>query len=221
MKNKIISEFLGTTILVLVGTGTVVFGLSTGGNDNLGVALAFGLVLMSLIYVLGSYSGCHLNPAVSIAFYIVKRMRQKELLCYIAAQISGAVFGSGLIYLILRVSDGDMSNLGQNSTTNIGMMGSFIVELLVTAVFVYTILSVTGKKELNGIAGLIIGLTLTSLILMVLPLTGASFNPARSIGPAIWSGKQAILDLGVFIIAPILGAAVAAIIYRTQSEIYK
>lgn len=202
---KAVVECFGTAILLFIGTGTAVL---SGGDVS--IALAFGLTLIVLIYTLGSYSGAHFNPAVSLAFYLTKRLPLNSFILYLVAQLSGAAIGSGVLLLTLKMAGMEQGNLGQNSTATIGLSAAFFIEVILTACFVSVILKITTEPNYQLISGLIIGLTLIALILMALPLTGASFNPARSFGPAIWLGGDSLKMLPTFIVAPLLGGALAA-----------
>ncbi|MCU4788136.1 aquaporin [Bacillus cereus] len=212
MINKAIAECIGTFVLVLYGTGTAVIGGGVEGIGILGIAMAFGLSIVAMAYSIGTISGCHVNPAVSIAMFINKRMTAEELAYYIVAQILGALLGTVTLVTILKSSGMTLSNLGQNSFGNLGASGSFLVEFVLTFVFILVIITVTGKKGIPNLAGIVIGLTLVLVHLFGISLTGTSVNPARSFAPALFAGGEAISQLWVFIIAPILGGIVAAIV---------
>ncbi|MGF9768779.1 aquaporin [Bacillus albus] len=212
MINKAIAECIGTFVLVLFGTGTAVIGGGVEGIGVLGIAMAFGLSIVAMAYSIGTISGCHVNPAVSIAMFINKRMAAKELAYYIVAQILGALLGTVTLVTILKSSGMTLSNLGQNSFGNLGASGSFIVEFVLTFVFILVIIAVTGKKGVTNLAGIVIGLTLVLVHLLGISLTGTSVNPARSFAPALFAGGEAISQLWVFIVAPILGGIAAAMV---------
>lgn len=205
---KLICEFVGTMMLVLLACGVAV---ATGVN-YVGTALAFGLVIVAMAYSIGNVSGCHINPAVSVGMAIAGRMTWKECIKYIIAQILGAISGAALLGLIL----GSFKSLGANgyNGTTVTVWIALLVEIILTFVFVLTILGVTDKKENGHATGIIIGLTLTLVHLFGLPFTGTSVNPARSIGPAIFQLGDAIKELWVFIVAPLVGAALAALFYK-------
>ena len=205
MIKKAIAECIGTFVLVLFGTGTAVIGGGVEGIGILGIAMAFGLSIVAMAYSIGTISGCHVNPAVSIAMFINKRMTAKELAYYVIAQILGALLGTVTLVTILKSSGMTLSNLGQNSFGNLGASGSFLVEFVLTFVFILVIMAVTGKKGITNLAGIVIGLTLVLVHLLGISLTGTSVNPARSLAPALFVGGEAISQLWVFIIAPILG----------------
>ncbi|MBC6299094.1 MIP family channel protein [Listeria booriae] len=212
MSKKLFAEFIGTFVLVLFGTGTAVLGGGIEGIGTLGIAMAFGLSIVAMAYSIGTISGCHINPAVSVAMFLNKRISGSELVGYIVAQVVGAIVGTATLLSFLNLSDMSTKNLGQNGFGNIGAGGAFIVEAILTFVFVLVIIVVTGKKGNPAFAGLVIGLTLVLIHLLGIPLTGTSVNPARSIGPALFAGGEALSQLWVFIVAPIVGGIVAAIV---------
>ncbi|MCP1163180.1 MULTISPECIES: aquaporin [Bacillus] len=212
MINKAIAECIGTFVLVLFGTGTAVIGGGVEGIGVLGIAMAFGLSIVAMAYSIGTISGCHVNPAVSIAMFINKRMTAKELAYYIVAQILGALLGTVTLVTILKSSGMTLSNLGQNSFGDLGASGSLIVEFVLTFIFILVIIAVTGKKGITNLAGIVIGFTLVLVHLLGISLTGTSVNPARSFAPALFAGGEAISQLWVFIVAPILGGIAAAMV---------
>ncbi|EUJ30624.1 aquaporin [Listeria sp. SHR_NRA_18] len=212
MSKKLFAEFIGTFVLVLFGTGTAVLGGGIEGIGTLGIAMAFGLSIVAMAYSIGTISGCHVNPAVSVAMFLNKRISGSELVGYVVAQVAGAIVGSVTLLSFLNLSDMSTKNLGQNGFGNIGAGGAFLVEAILTFVFVLVIIVVTGKKGNPAFAGLVIGLTLVLIHLLGIPLTGTSVNPARSIGPALFAGGEALSQLWVFIVAPIVGGLVAAIV---------
>ncbi|MGX7418343.1 aquaporin [Carnobacterium gallinarum] len=215
MLKKGIAEFIGTFVLVLFGTGTAVLGGGIEGIGTLGIAMAFGLSIVAMAYSIGTVSGCHVNPAVSVAMYVNKRLSLTELAYYIGGQILGALAGTAVLKAILVSSDLDVANLGQNGFGKLGSMGAFLVEAILTFVFVLVIIVVTGKHGNPAFAGLVIGLTLVLIHLLGIPLTGTSVNPARSISPAIFAGGEALSQLWVFILAPIVGGILAAIVGKS------
>lgn len=212
MLKKGIAEFIGTFVLVLFGTGTAVLGGGIEGIGILGIAMAFGLSIVAMAYSIGTISGCHVNPAVSIAMFVNKRMNAMELAYYLVAQVLGGLLGTATLVTILKSSNMSLDNLGQNSFGNLGLSGSFLVEFVLTFVFILVIIAVTGKKGNAQLAGLVIGFTLVLVHLLGIPLTGTSVNPARSLAPALFAGGEAVSQLWVFIVAPILGGIVAAIV---------
>lgn len=215
MIKKAIAECIGTFVLVLFGTGTAVIGGAVEGIGILGIAMAFGLSIIAMAYSIGTISGCHVNPAVSIAMFMNKRMTANELAYYVIAQISGALLGTLTLMTILKSSDMAISNLGQNSFGKLGASGSFLVEFVLTFVFILVIVAVTGKKGNTNLAGIVIGFTLVLVHLLGISLTGTSVNPARSLAPALFADGEAISQLWVFIIAPILGGIAAAMVGKS------
>ena len=212
---KYIAEFIGTLVLVLFGTGIAV----VSGGDLVATSLAFGLAIIAEAYVIGNISGCHVNPAVSLAMLISNKMTVKEFASYVVAQVFGAIAGTGILYIILMGTDLGVASLGANgydalSATNITLISAILVEIVLTFVFVFTILGVTSDKKYNGVAGIVIGLTLTFVHLIGIPLTGTSVNPARSLAPALFLGGTAITQVWVFILSPLVGAALAACVYH-------
>ena len=205
---KLICEFTGTMMLVLLACGVAV---ATNVN-YIGTALAFGLVIVAMAYSIGNVSGCHINPAVSLGMTIAGRMTWKECCKYVIAQILGAIAGALLLGVIL----GSFASLGANSYngTTVTVWIALLVEVILTFVFVLTILGVTDKKENGHATGLVIGLTLTLVHLFGLPFTGTSVNSARSIGPALLQGGDALSQVWVFILAPLVGAVGAAFFYK-------
>ena len=211
---KYILECIGTAVLVLFGCGTAV--LTSG--DIVATSLAFGLAIIATAYVIGPVSGCHVNPAVSLAMLITKKMKAKDFIGYVIAQVIGATLGAGLLYAVLKWTTLGVANLGTNgfeaaSYYGISMVGAILVEVLLTFVFIYAILGVTNDKSKDSVAGIVIGLTLVFVHLIGIRLTGTSVNPARSIGPAIFAGGEALKQVWVFVAAPLLGSLLASITY--------
>ena len=214
---KYISECIGTMVLVFMGCGSAVFlGADTDGG-HLAVALAFGLSIVAMAYVIGSVSGCHINPAVSLGAFLDKRIGAADFCGYVVSQITGAILGAFLLKTVSDFAGVDKTGgLGTNLATGAGGTGgALLVEVILTFIFVLTILGVTADESKGGVAGIVIGLTLTFVHIVGIPLTGTSVNPARSIGPAIFAGGGALTDLWIFIVAPLVGAALAAIFYKS------
>ncbi len=218
--NKAVAEFLGTLTLVLLGCGAAVIAGKEVGV--LGISFAFGLALIAMAYGIGPVSGCHINPAVSLAAVIAGRMSTSDFVQYVIAQCLGAVVGALILYLIvtgkLAGYDVGKSGLGQNGwgagyLGEYGVMSAFLFELVATFLFVVVILGSTGKGAPSAMAGLAIGLTLVVIHIVGIQVTGVSVNPARSLGPALFSG--AISQLWLFIVAPLLGAAAAGALFKT------
>jgi len=211
--SKFEAEVFGTAVLVLFGCGAAVFGGAVLGV--LGIAVAFGLVIVAMAYVIGPVSGCHINPAVSLAMLINKRINFKEFCSYVVAQLIGATIGAAVIWGFLNLAGYEMISLGENFFGSFNWYGAFIVEVVLTFVFITAILGVTGKHGNPGNAGLVIGFTLILIHILGIPLTGTSVNPARSFGPAIFVGGEALEQLWVFLAAPLVGGALAALYSKT------
>jgi aquaporin Z len=213
---KYIAEVIGTFILVFFGTGVAVI-----SNGNIiATSLAFGLAIVAAAYVIGGISGCHVNPAVSLSMVLTNKMSIKDFIGYVIAQVLGAFAGSFLLYLILKNTDMYLyislgtNGYGELSLTNITLFGAFVTEVVLTFVFIYTILGVTNDESKSSIAPLVIGLTLTFVHLLGIGLTGTSVNPARSLAPAVLMGGLALKQVWVFLVAPFVGAAIASLVYR-------
>jgi len=203
------AEVLGTLVLVLFGCGAAVFaGASLG---VLGIAVAFGLVIVAMAYLIGPISGCHINPAVSFAMLINKRISLKEFCCYVIAQVIGAILGAAILFGFLHLAGHEVVSMGENFFGEFNWYGAFLVEVVLTFVFIAAILGVTGKNGNPGNAGLVIGFTLILVHILGIPLTGTSVNPARSLGPALFMGAEALNQVWVFLLAPLVGAALAAV----------
>jgi aquaporin Z len=211
---QLLAEFVGTALLVLIGVGSAVAGLKTGGP--IVVALAFGLVLVALAYALGPVSGCHVNPAVTLGVLLSRGITLTEAAGYWVAQFAGGIAGAALLRLLVggfgNVTDQTGSLGANNYGTSISLGGAFVLEGLLTFVFVTVILLVTGRAAAPGFAGLAIGLTLAAVHLVAIPLTGTSVNPARSLGPALFAGGEPLRHVWLFIAAPLAGAVLAALV---------
>jgi len=219
LARSLAAEFLGTALLVVVAVGAAVVGIDAIGP--LGVALAFGLTLLALAYAIGPVSGCHVNPAVTLGVLLSRGMTMREAAGYWVAQFAGGIAGAAVLQL-LTSGFGDVADqtgtLGANDYgLTISMGGAFLVEALLTFVFVAVILMVTGKAAAPGFAGLAIGLTLAAVHLVGIPLTGTSVNPARSLGPALFAGGDPLAHVWLFILAPLVGAAIAVVVVRAIS----
>lgn len=218
---KYIAELIGTLVLVLFGCGSAAIAGSVLGN--LGIALAFGLSIVAMAYVIGDISGCHVNPAVSIGMWIDGRLETKDLIMYIIFQCIGAIIGIAILAVIINSAPSlggyAATGLGQNgfgsaSSVGLDVVGAILVEIILTFVFVFTVLGVTKKAENGAVAGIVIGLTLAFVHILGIPLTGTSVNPARSLAPALFLGGQALQQVWVFILAPVIGAIIAGILYK-------
>jgi aquaporin Z len=224
---KLLAELLGTAALVFIGCGSAVISgrASIAGAEGigvLGIAIAFGLVLLAMVYAIGSLSGCHVNPAVSIAMLVAGKMNGKDAAGYIVSQCAGAILGAGLL---LVVASGLPSyslaarGLGQNgygvaSPAGYGLVACAIAEVILTALFIFVILGATSKDAPKGFAGIAIGVALTMVHIVGIPITGTSVNPARSLGPALFVGGTALAQLWLFIVAPIIGGILAALAWK-------
>lgn len=222
---RYISELIGTMVLVLFGCGTAAIAGTMLGT--LGIALAFGLSIIAMAYVIGDISGCHINPAVSIGMWIDGRMETKDLIFYIVFQCIGAIIGIAILAVIINSSaylgGYAATGLGQNgfgqaSSVGLNVVGAIIVEIILTFVFVFAVLGVTDKVENGAVAGIVIGLTLAFVHIMGIPLTGTSVNPARSLAPALFIGGQALEQVWVFILAPVVGAIIAGLLYKVLAS---
>jgi len=218
---KLVAEFIGTFWLVLGGCGSAVLAAAFPevGIGLVGVSLAFGLTVLTIAYSLGHISGAHLNPAVSIGLWAGGRFSSKDLFPYIAAQILGGLLAAGVLYVIATGNGSTIGNFaangyGEHSPGKYDMMASLVCEIVMTFMFLIVILGATDKKAPIGFAGLAIGLALTLIHLISIPVTNTSVNPARSISQAVFVGGWAIEQLWLFILAPIVGAALAGLVYK-------
>lgn len=219
---KFLAEFFGTFWLVLGGCGSAVISAAFPevGIGLLGVALAFGLTVLTMAYAIGHVSGCHLNPAVTVGLWAGGRIKANEVLQYIIAQVLGGIAGAGILYLIASgqmgfdISNGLASNgYGEHSPGGYSLLSGFVTEVVMTFFFLFVILGATDKRAPMGYAGIAIGLALTLIHLISIPVTNTSVNPARSTGPAIFVGGWALSQLWMFWVAPIIGAILAGFIY--------
>ena len=220
---KYCAEVLGTFVLTLFGCGSAAVAGATLGT--LGIALAFGLSIIAMAFVIGNVSGCHINPAVSLGLFLDKRLSGKDLIGYWVAQFIGGLLAAAVLMAIISMCAlGGVSATGlgcngfeANSAVGLTAVGAFIVEVILTTVFVLAVLGSTADEKTAPFAGIIIGLTLTFVHIMGIPLTGTSVNPARSFGPAVMMALNgdmtALSQVWVFIAAPLVGAAVAAGIF--------
>lgn len=217
-----VTELLGTFWLVLGGCGSAVLAASSPlGIGVLGVALAFGLTVLTMAFAIGHISGCHLNPAVSVGLVVGGRFPAKELPAYIIAQVLGGILAAALLYYIASGKEGfdiaaglASNGYGEHSPGKYSMAAGFVTELVMTGMFVIIILGATDKRAPAGLAPIAIGLGLTLIHLISIPVTNTSVNPARSTGPALMVGGWAIAQLWMFWVAPLLGAVVGGVVYR-------
>ena len=220
---KLVAEFIGTLWLVFAGCGSAVLaaGFPELGIGFLGVSLAFGLSVVTMAYAIGHISGCHLNPAVSIGLAVGGRFDKKDLIPYIIAQLMGAIFGAGILYLIvtgkneIEIGNFAANGFAEHSPGGYDMLSAFIIEAVLTFFFLIIILGATHSKAPKYLAGLAIGLGLTLIHLISIPVTNTSVNPARSTSQALFAdGSWAIPQLWLFWVAPIVGAVLAGILYN-------
>ncbi|WP_312812835.1 aquaporin [Brevundimonas sp.] len=217
MIKKFAAELIGTAVLVFFGCGAAVLaGFDVVGQ--LGIALAFGFAIIAMAYGIGPVSGCHVNPAVSLGVFAAGRMSAKDMVIYWIAQFIGAVIGAMILGAIAKTG---FTQLGQNgfdagSPGGYGLHAALIFEIVATAIFVIAILGVTGAKGHGAFAGVSIGITLAVIHIVGIQVTGVSVNPARSFGPAILAGGQALSQLWVFIVAPLVGALLGGLLFRLK-----
>lgn len=223
--SKYIAELLGTMVLVLMGCGSAVIAGADGttGVGLLGISFAFGLSVVSMAYAIGPISGCHINPAISVAMTVAGKLSVKDLAGYVVSQIIGAIIGAGILYVIVSNHPGfEMKPwaLGSNGfgTGYLGeytLLAAFVAETVFTFIFLLVIFgSTSGQNTNGGFAGLAIGLSLVLIHIVGIKVTGVSVNPARSIGPALFAGGEALAQLWLFIVAPIVGGILAAVVWK-------
>src|SRR5256886_7277979 len=222
---RYLAELIGTFVLVFASCGSAV--LAGDKIGFLGVSLAFGFSLLAMVYAIGPISGCHINPAVTIGLLISKKMNARQAPGYILAQIAGAILASALLLLIVKGAPGGYdpsvagfaaNGYGDHSPGHYNLLSAFLVEIILTFFLVFTVLGATDIKAPVGFAGIAIGLVLTLIHLVGIPVTNTSVNPARSIGPALFVGGWALSQLWLFLIAPLIGAVMAAAIYMATHK---
>ncbi len=212
---KYFAELIGTMVLVLLGCGAAVFAGAAqpfSSVGTLGVAFAFGLSVVAMAYSIGKVSGCHINPAITLGLLVSKRISGKDAAFYMLFQVIGAIIGSAILYVLAKDSGSTTTLTGANGYTDV--IPAFVAETVFTFIFLLVVLGVTSKGALNDYAGLAIGLSLVLIHIVCIPITGTSVNPARSIGPAIFQGGEALSQLWLFIVAPFLGAILAAFTWK-------
>jgi aquaporin Z len=222
---KLVAEFIGTLWLVLGGCGSAVLaaGFPELGIGFVGVSMAFGLTVLTMVYSIGHISGCHLNPAVSVGLWMGGRFDKKDLLPYIIAQVLGGIAGAAILYFIASGKPGfelggfAANGYGEHSPGGYGMTAALLTEIVMTFMFLIVILGATHSKAPKGFAGLAIGLSLTLIHLISIPVTNTSVNPARSTSQALFVGDWATGQLWLFWVAPIIGAVLAGIVYKFLS----
>lgn len=218
---KCLAELVGTMVLVLMGCGSAVFAGNAAafcgaGVGTLGVALAFGLSVVAMAYTIGGISGCHINPAITLGVWLSGRMSGKEAAQYMLSQVVGAIIGSAVLFaLVTAGAHNGPTATGSNGFADGMMLQAFIAEAVFTFIFVLVVLGTTdAKRGAGNFAGLAIGLSLVLIHIVCIPITGTSVNPARSIGPALFDGGQALSQLWLFIVAPMVGAALSAGVWK-------
>jgi len=228
MTKKLFAEFVGTFVLVLGGCGSAVLAATFPGTGIgfLGVSLAFGLTVLTMVYAVGHISGGHFNPAVSLGLWAGKRFPASELLPYIVTQVVGAIVAAGVLYLIANGQPGfsaqesgfAANGYGEHSPGGYSLVSGLIAEIVLTFIFLFIILGATDIRAPQGFAAIAIGLGLTLVHLVGIPVTNLSVNPARSTGPALFVGGWALAQLWLFWVAPIVGAILAGWAYRFMAE---
>ena len=221
---KYLAELMGTFALVLFGCGSAVLAGTQIGY--LGISLAFGLTVLVMVYAIGPISGCHINPAITVAMRAAGKINNKDTVGYIIAQCVGAIIGAAVVLAIASGKVGydcAVNGLGQNgfgahSPDHYSMVAGMIFEVVLTFVFLFVVFGSTHQRAPQGFAGIAIGLTLVLIHLIGIPITGTSVNPARSLGPALLVGGEALSQLWLFIVAPIAGALIAAVIWKGLFE---
>jgi len=217
---KYFAEMIGTMVLVLMGCGSAVIAGSAAGAvgtgvGTLGVAMAFGLSVIAMVYTIGSISGCHINPAITLGVYLAGRMSGKDASIYMLFQVIGALIGSTVLYFIATGMGLPGNVSGANSYAgSTSEVSAFLAEMVFTFIFVLVVLGSTSAKAPSGFAGLAIGLTLILIHIVCIPITGTSVNPARSIAPALFAQGAALSQLWLFIVAPFIGAALSAFVWN-------
>lgn len=218
---RYIAELVGTMVLVLLGCGSAVFAGGAAdtvgaGTGTIGVALAFGLSVVAMAYCIGGISGCHINPAITLGVWMSGRMESKDALMYMLFQVIGAIVGAGILAALVSTGGHAGPTMTGANSFDVGETAqAFLAEAVFTFIFVLVVLGATDQKQGAGnMAGLAIGLTLALIHIVCIPITGTSVNPARSIGPALMEGGQALSQLWLFIVAPLVGAAFSSLVWK-------
>jgi aquaporin Z len=212
---RYLAELLGTMVLVLMGCGSAVIAGSYIGY--LGISFAFGIAVIAMVYTIGSISGCHINPAITISMLIAGKIQARDAAFYIVSQCIGAVIGAGILYGIVIGNPAyslAVDGLGANMYSTYSLASAFIAEVVLTFIFVLVVHGSTCERVPKGFAGLSIGMSLVLIHLVGIPITGTSVNPARSLGPALFVGGTALGQLWLFIVAPIIGGIIAALVWK-------
>jgi aquaporin Z len=227
---KYLAECIGTFSLVLFGCGSAIFSgnmaVGPAGIGLLGISIAFGFTVVAMAYAIGGISGCHVNPAVTIGVLVAGKIAVKDAIGYIISQFLGAILGAGVLYLIKTGLPGFVmgewalgsNGWGEGYLGGYNTMSAFVIETVMTFLFIFVILATTSKFGNGAMAGLAIGVTLMLIHLVTIPVTGTSVNPARSLGPAIFAGGKALAQLWLFFVAPILGAVLGALAWKFGFE---
>lgn len=212
---KYLAEMIGTMVLVLMGCGSAVFAGTVqpfSSVGTLGVAFAFGLAVLTMVYTIGKISGCHINPAITLGMLLSKRISGKDAGMYMIFQVIGAIIGSSILFILAKDSGSTTTLTGANGYHD--LVPAFVAETVFTFIFLLVVLGSTSKGANTKFAGIAIGLALVLIHIVSIPITGTSVNPARSIGPALFQGGEALSQLWLFIVAPFLGAAIAALAWK-------
>jgi aquaporin Z len=212
---KYVAELIGTMVLVLMGCGSAVIAGQAVGN--LGIAFAFGLAVLIMVYTIGGVSGCHINPAISISMLVAGKISVKDTAFYVVFQCIGALIGAGILYAIASGNPAfslAVNGLGANKFSTYSLASVFVAEVVLTFLFVLVVHGSTHERAPKGFAGLAIGLGLTLIHIVAIPIDGTSVNPARSFGPAVFVGGDALSQLWVFLAAPIIGGILAALVWK-------
>lgn len=212
---KYVAEMIGTMVLVLMGCGSAVFAGATqpfASVGTLGVAFAFGLAVLTMVYTIGKISGCHINPAITLGMLLSKKISGKDAGMYMVFQVIGAIIGSSILFVLAKDSGSTTTLTGANGYHDV--LQAFVAETVFTFIFLLVVLGSTSKGANTKFAGIAIGLALVLIHIVCIPITGTSVNPARSIGPALFQGGEALSQLWLFIVAPFLGAAIAAFVWK-------
>ena len=219
---KYVAELIGTMVLVLMGCGSAVIAGTYYLGGTVGIALAFGLAVLVMVYAIGPISGCHINPAISIAMFVAGKLSAKDTAFYVVFQCIGAIVGAGILYAIAVGTPAfhiGINGLGQNGYDAASMGGynltsALIAEIVLTFIFLLVVFGSTSQAAPKGFAGIAIGFSLCLIHLVAIPIDGTSVNPARSLGPALFVGGTALNQLWLFIVAPIIGGVIAALVWK-------
>jgi aquaporin Z len=212
---KYIAELIGTMVLVLMGCGSAV--IAGAAIGNVGIAFAFGIAVLAMVYAIGSVSGCHINPAITISMLVAGKISVKDAVFYVVFQSVGAIIGAGILYAILSGNQSyslALNGLGANTYNAYSLASVLVAEIVLTFIFVLVVHGSTHKRAPKGFAGIAIGFTLVMIHIVSIPIDGTSVNPARSLGPALFVGGTALSQLWVFWVAPIIGGIIAAVVWK-------